>query len=401
MNEATQQYVRQHADDDVRQLALRGCRNPDVDFTLALQQIQGRQTARSKLPTWAAHEEIVYPPHLNMEQCSSEQTARYKAAVCRRVMNMLDSSNTPQSLVDLTGGFGVDFAFMAECFDHATYVERDTQLFAVSSENLRQLLQSSDTTLDFINADGTTYFPTLDHVTMFFLDPARRDVHGGRTYGINDCTPDVLAIEEKLLQRADFVLLKLSPMLDWRKTVNDLGSAFVREIHIVATGGECKEMLVLLSSVGDGFRLYCVNDDYVFEVSPDMASLVPFEGKITDAHYLYEPNAAIMKAGCFGELAHRFGGTPIAHNSHLFLSSNPHPDFPGRKFRINVVTTMNKRDLRIVLSGLKQANITVRNFPLSVAELRKRLKLSEGGSTYLFATTQADGTHILLLCDKL
>jgi hypothetical protein len=160
-------------------------------------------------------------------------------------------------------------------------------------------------------------------------------------------------------------------------------------------------MLVLLSSVGDGFRLYCVNDDYVFEVSPDKASLVPFEGKITDAHYLYEPNAAIMKAGCFGELAHRFGVTPIAHNSHLFLSSNPHPDFPGRKFRINVVTTMNKRDLRIVLSGLKQANITVRNFPLSVAELRKRLKLSEGGSTYLFATTQADGTHILLLCDKL
>jgi hypothetical protein len=393
MNEATRRYVRQHADDDVRMLALRGCKDPDVDLSLALQQIQGRQTARRKLPSWAALDGLCYPPHLNMEQCSSEQTARYKADLCRRV-----TGGTATSLVDLTGGLGVDFAFMSQAFSQSTYVERNGSLLAIARHNFGVLGVEADC----VEADGTDYFRTLGHVTMAFLDPARRDDAGQRTYGIADCTPDVLAIKDELLGVADWVLLKLSPMLDWRKTVADLGPSFVREVHVVAAGGECKELLVLLSREGGGLHLYCANDDQLFVVDETDGQTMPVESaQPRPGDYLYEPNAAIMKAGCFDELCIAFGLRPVARNSHLFLSSQPIADFPGRQFRVRAVTSMNKRDLRQTLSGMELANITVRNFPLTVAELRKRLRLADGGPNYLFATTFHDGTHALLLCDKI
>ena len=397
MNEATQQYVRQHADDDVRQLALRGCKDPEVDMSLALQQIQGRQTARRKLPTWAACEGVCFPPHLNMEQCSSEPAARYKAALCRR---LLAAHPSPTTLVDLTGGFGVDFTFMSAAFDQATYVERDEQLFAISSANIR-LLVATPTTL--VCADGTEYFRTVQRATMFFLDPARRDDHGARTYGMADCTPDVLTMKDELLSRSSYVLLKLSPMLDWRKAVDDLGRDCVREVHIVAVGGECKELLVLLSAEGEGMRLCCVNDETVFSVDlSDAASDETDEiwGSPVAGNYLYEPHAAIMKGGCFAALSRRYGVQSVARNSHLFVSPHPVADFPGRMFRISAVATMNKHDLRRTLGDLRRASITVRNFPLSVADLRKRLRLTDGGDTYLFATTLADGSRVLLVCHR-
>ena len=238
MNEATRNYVRQHADDDVRKLALRGS-NEGVDLTVALQQIQGRQAARKKLPSWAVLDDILYPPHLNMEQCSSEQTARYKATIAQR---LLSSQAAPTSLVDLTGGFGVDFSFMSEAFDEATYVERNSELSTISSMNFHTLgLQ-----VEALNADGTDYLHHLQHVSMIFMDPARRDSHGGRTYGIGDCTPNVLEIKDELLQKSDFVMLKLSPMLDWRKAVSDLGEQYVSEVHIVSVQNECKELLLVM-----------------------------------------------------------------------------------------------------------------------------------------------------------
>lgn len=258
MNEATLNYVRQHADEDVRMLALRGSKDPEVDLPLALQQIQGRQTAVKKLPSWAAIEGILYPPHLNMEQCSSEQTARYKAALCSRLLSASVSSSSSHSdvatvspsrqssLLDLTGGFGVDFAFMSAAFDEATYVERDAQLCALSTANFKTMGKLVRTICD----DATAVLHQTDHATVIFLDPARRDEHGGRTYGIADCTPNVLELEEELLQKSDYLILKLSPMLDWRKAVEDLGNRFVREVHIVSVGNECKELLLVLSSKG-------------------------------------------------------------------------------------------------------------------------------------------------------
>lgn len=389
MNQATIDFIRLHADDDVRQLALRGTKDPEVDLPFALDQIAGRQTAKRKLPSWAASEGIVYPPHLSMEQCSSEQTARYKAEMAGR----------GQRLVDLTGGFGVDFSVMAQGFAEAVYVERQAPLCEIAADNFR-LLGLQQATV--VCADGTDYLQTMPQADLIYIDPARRDDHGGRTYGIADCTPNVLSIRDLLMEKAQRVLIKLSPMLDWRKAVTDLGSQYVREVHIVSVANECKELLLLLSP-GTSFRLICAIDNTKFEPhNPHPPHLQPPSALRFSAgnNYLYSPNASIMKAGCFAELAAHFGIYQLAPNSHLFVSDKQAEDFPGRIFHIDAVTTMNKHDLRQHLHGLTQANIAVRNFPLSVAELRKRLKLSEGGSTYIFATTLADGKKVLLICSR-
>lgn len=390
MNEKTADYIRLHADDDVRQLALKGTKDLDVDLPFALDQIAGRQTARRKLPSWAASDGIIYPPHLSMEQCSSEQTARYKARL----------AGSGRRMADLTGGFGVDFSFMAPAFTEAIYIEQQTALCDIARENFKTLGLNATV----VNEDAVEYLRKMSHADLIYLDPARRDTHGQRTYGISDCTPDVLAIRDLLLEKADRVIIKLSPMLDWRKAVNVLGNSFVSEVHIVSVQNECKELLLVLNSHSTEdaeFRLYCVNDDTVFAASQDIQhnqktqSIQDYQGS-----YLYEPNASIMKAGCFDAVCETFEVSPLADNSHLFVSNRQLKDFPGRMFCINALTTLNKRELRSALSGLRQANIAVRNFPLSVAQLRLRLKLSEGGSTYIFATTLANGSHVLLLCSK-
>ncbi len=406
MNEATLEYARQHANDDVRQLALRGSKDLAVDMTAALQQIAGRQLARKKLPAWAATEGVLFPPHLSMEQCSSEQTARYKAALTAPLLAAKDSS-----LVDLTGGFGVDFSLMAPSSGHAVYVERQENLCHLVRHNLQVLGVDN---AEVVCADGTDYLHRMDHATVIFVDPARRDDHGARTYGIADCTPDVLTMRDELLGKADYLLLKLSSMLDWRKTVSDLGEQWVKEVHIVSVGGECKELLVLLSAKQTlhGLRLVCANDGARFVVENGMGKENGDSGTSETSEnsgscgtpctssFLYEPNASIMKAGRFDVLSHRFGVAPLSKNSHLFVSRVLVDAFPGRRFRILAVSTMNKRELKEKVGSLKQANITVRNFPLSVAELRKRLKINEGGSNYLFATTLANGDHVLMVCQK-
>jgi hypothetical protein len=408
MNEATAAFIREHADDDIRQLALRGTKDPEVDLNFALEQIAGQQTARRKLPTWAATDAIVYPPHLSMEQCSSEQTARYKAALALTfhpapsVTHAAPSSQpqaSPSTLVDLTGGFGVDFSFLARDFSRAVYVERQPHLCEIARHNFRLLgLEHAEV----VCGDGVDYLRQMEPVDLIYIDPARRDDHGGRTYGIDDCTPDVLAIRNLLLQKARRVMLKLSPMLDWQKAVRDLGEVYVREVHIVAVGNECKELLLMLAA-GSGFRLVCVNDDSVFEPHPTSSAPSPLCSNPVPApaSFLYEPNASIMKAGCFEAVAHQYGVCQIAANSHLFLSPRRVESFPGRQFVIERVTSLNKRALKESIGHLSQANITVRNFPMSVAELRRRLKLSEGGSTYIFATTLATGEKVLLVCSPL
>lgn len=387
MNEATALFIHKHTDDDIRQLALRGTKDPEVDLSFALDQIAGRQTARRKLPTWAKTEGIIYPPHLSMEQCSSEQTARYKAAI----------TGQGRRMIDLTGGFGVDFSFMARNFKEAVYVERQEHLCRIARENFQQI---GLTQAEVVCCDAVDYLKTMEHTDVIYLDPARRDDHGGRTYGINDCTPDVIALRPLLLEKADCIIIKLSPMLDWRKAVSDLGEDFVREVHIISVGNECKELLIVLKR-GEGLRLVCSCDDSKFEVNDTLTNndtLCSCRPEVNQ--FLYEPNASIMKAGCFSEVSQRFNVGQLAQNSHLFVSAEGIDNFPGRSFQIEAVTSMNKHELKQHLQGIKQANITVRNFPLTVAELRKRLKLNEGGSVYIFATTLASDDRVLIICRK-
>ena len=265
MNEATRQFALAHADDDVRQLALKGCKDADVDLTAALQQISGRQAARRKLPSWAAIDDIRYPVHLSMEQCSSEETALYKKRIVASLAPLaplvpLAPSPPSRKLVDLTGGFGVDFAFLCQDFDEGVYVERQAELCAIAHHNFKVLGLAHALV---VNAEAETFLHRMEeHVSLVFIDPARRDTRGARTYGITDCTPDVLPLMDELLQKADYVLLKLSPMLDWRKAVSDVGAEHVVQVHIVAMGGECKELLLLLSAKGcPQPLLVCTNDN--------------------------------------------------------------------------------------------------------------------------------------------
>lgn len=392
MNQATIDFIREHAEADVHQLALQGTKNPEVNLTFALEQIAGRQKAKTKLPTWAAIDGIIYPPHLSMEQCSSEQTARYKASIAGKGALM----------VDLTAGYGVDMAFVSPNYRRAIHVEQQASLCAISSENFKLLGLNH---IEVVCADGVDYLHQLDHADLIFLDPARRDNHGGRTYGIADCTPNVLELRDELLQKADRVMLKLSPMLDWRKAVEDLGN--VNEVHIVSVDNECKELLLILSKEEKPLKLFCINNDQVFEgdqgdwLNERSIAEIRVPVPMISQAYLFEPNASIMKAGCFALLEQRFKVAQLDKNSHLFVSDSDISDFPGRRFLIEKTTSMNKRELKAALAGIDKANITVRNFPMSVAELRKRLKLKEGGDLYLFATTIAGHQHQLFLCRKI
>ena len=413
-----EEFIKLHLEDDVRQLALKAHGVEGIDLAYCLDQIAGRQTARRKLPSWAAIDSIVYPPHISMEQCSSEQTALYK----KSVLDKLNSSFLiPHSsfFIDLTGGFGVAFSFMSRGFHRAVYVERQEHLCDMASHNFRCL------GLDNVEVEceeAEEYLDYCDMADVIFLDPARRDSHGAKTYAISDCTPDVIALLPLLLKKARLVMLKLSPMLDWRKAIADLGEEYVAEVHIVSVDNECKELLILLSNGGISTpSLHCVNitADIVssfnvpfsrmslsgkreFAVSENLDARDNEDCNVSHPAFLYEPNASIMKAGCFDALLDSYDSlVKIAPNSHLFISDKEIPDFPGRSFSIAKTTTMNKKELRTSLSGITSANIATRNFPLSVEELRKRLKLKDGGNTYIFATTDCKSCHILYICTKI
>ncbi len=395
-NEATIRFVREHREDDVRALALQARRDNEVDLPWALDQIQGWQTAHRKLPSWAAIDGIIYPPHLSMEQCSSEQTALYK---CGIVNSLPEGSH--ETLIDLTGGFGVDFGFMARFARHAVYVERQEHLCETAQHNF-ELLGLKHARIIHGNAEDVLRdLETTPASTLLYLDPARRDINSKRTYAITDCTPDVLELGDQLFMAADHVILKLSPMLDWHKAVNDLGDR-VAEVHIVSANNECKELLITLSAEHKGEPvIHCVNDEQrlIYKPSEDTRSTaVTTDG---DAAFLYEPNASIMKAGCFGLMTERFPVKALASDSHLFVSDDLVEDFPGRRFAITAITTMNKKELAHALKGITRANIATRNFPMTAQQLRQRLRLSDGGDCYIFGTTTGKGQRVLYICKKL
>lgn len=493
MNQATLDFIRQHQDDDVRQLAFLGSKYPEVDMPFALDQIRGRKMARVKLPRWASIDGIIYPPHISMEQCSSEQTALYKAELAARLLGLSPSSSEngeekekesenalnlhlseicefagkgavdsefakneatckkqqilteleenvneikeephegdfseETGFVDLTGGFGVDFSYIASRLGvKSMYVERQGHLCEAAKENFgwlglkNAIVKNGDgievlhsfaskkeaaasDSLGITEDQSQSLLKTNLGLKLIFIDPARRDDAGNKVVSLKDCTPDVTLLQEEMLSKADYVIIKLSPMLDWHRAVSELNC--VQEVHIISVNNECKELLLVLSARNMGnLRIYCVNDaqSFVCEES-DMESssvkIAPFT--LEEMQYLYEPNASLMKAGCFSVLSERYEAKMLSKNSHLFVSQAPIEAFPGRSFRIIAISSFNKKELKRHLSGITKANIAIRNFPLSVAELRKRLKLKDGGETYIFATTLSDESHVLVITEK-
>lgn len=493
MNQATLDFIRQHQDDDVRQLAFLGSKYPEVDMPFALDQIRGRKMARVKLPRWASIDGIIYPPHISMEQCSSEQTALYKAELAARLLGLSPSSSEngeekekesenasnlhlseicefagkgavdsefakneatcekqqilteseenvneikgephegdfseETGFVDLTGGFGVDFSYIASRLGvKSMYVERQAHLFEAAKENFGRLglknaivkngdgievlhsfaskkeAAASDS-LGITEDQSQSLLKTNLGLKLIFIDPARRDDAGNKVVSLKDCTPDVTLLQEEMLSKADYVIIKLSPMLDWHRAVSELNC--VQEVHVISVNNECKELLLVLSARNMGnLRIYCVNDAQSFvcdELDMESSSVKIALSTLEEMQYLYEPNASLMKAGCFSVLSERYGARMLSKNSHLFVSREPIAVFPGRSFRIIAISSFNKKELKRHLSGITKANIATRNFPLSVAELRKRLKLKDGGETYIFATTLSDESHVLVITEK-
>ena len=306
-----------------------------------------------------------------------------------------------------TGGFGVDFSYMAARLGaKSMYVERQKHLCEAAKENFERLGLKHVVVKNGDGVEALHAIPNHSGLRVIYIDPARRDDAGNKVVSLQDCTPDVTRLQEEMLQKADFVVIKLSPMLDWHRAVSELRC--VREVHVVSVNNECKELLLVLSArnmdENSRLRIYCVNDTQSFVCDDaEMASSVTriTAADLDSAQYLYEPNASLMKAGCFGVLSERYSVSMLSKNSHLFVSRFSLADFPGRSFRIRAVSSFNKKELKRHLQGIVKANIATRNFPLSVAELRKRLKLKDGGETYIFATTLSDDSHVLLITDKI
>lgn len=484
VNSTVWKYLDDHADDDIDSLALHaklpwkqdtGESNAAVktpccpDLAWVLQQISGRQIAARKLPFWAQMAHMLYPSRVPMEQCSSQQAADYKAQLVLQLVRTLGQGEVPArfTVADLTGGFGVDCAAIAQHAEHAYYVERNEQLCTLVEHNYEQLGLGDH--VEVHHGDARDFLASMPSVDVIMLDPARRDAQGKRTYALVDCEPNVLELLGDLAQKAHFVLLKLSPMLDWHKTVADL-APFASEVHIVSVKNECKELLVVLDMHRTSqdyqrehlYRLVCVDlgahveqrrksegnagregsagsggnescedgagsascevsagsgESRGCEAGPGSASCVsartftvrgkvqmnavPLVRKNTDnleGQLLWEPNASVMKAGCFGAFAQAFGVEAVGENSHLFVGGFPEiaSMIPAKGFVIEQVCGFSKKEVRELTSTLTHANIVVRNAPFTPASLRKKLKLKDGSDVTLFATTNARNEHVLI-----
>ena len=388
LDTATREFIVQHRDDDVRMLALQARRYPAVSMHDAVVQIEGWQAARTKLPAWAATEGIIYPPKISMEQCSSEQTAMFKAS-------LVDGKR----FADLTGGFGIDFSYISRGFDEAVYIERNELLCSIARENFA-LLELDHAKV--VNGNSEQVLDTLEAMDWIFIDPARRDGDGRKVVALSDCEPNVVALEEQLLQKSNKVMIKCSPMLDITEACRQL--KHVEKVYIVAVNNECKELLFILGNdIVESYPVHCVNllkdgcQDFSFTAADEAASVASYCTVI--GKYLYEPNVAVQKSGCSGVLSCRYAMKKLHPNSQLYTSDERVASFPGRIFEVVDVLGFSKSDVKKV-QALQKANITVRNFPESVQMLRKRLKLSDGGDNYIFATTLAGGEKVLVLCKK-
>ena len=383
------EFIALHKTDDVRKLALKKAPE-DVDLTFCLQQSEGWQLARKKIPHWAETDGLLFPPHLSMEQCSSEKTALYKRQLAQRLL-----CGEMKKMVDLTGGFGIDFSYLAPLFEKAVYVERQERLCQIAQHNFN-LLGLSHVVVK--NAQAEDELPAIGNVSLIYADPARRDSVGRKVVLLEDCQPNVVSLQEVLLEHSQVVMLKLSPMLDIQQALRQLKN--VREVHVVSVDGECKELLLVMHREETPLCYYCVNitnnGQEVTEVKQLSAPVISREEKT----FLYEPNASILKAGVQDALCQLYKVEKLHPFSHLFTSDELVEDFPGRSFRILGRSDFSKQSLKNLLADVTQANLTVRNFPATVQELRKKLKLREGGSVYLFATTLQDESHALFRCEK-
>lgn len=382
-----QNFKRKNLKTDLSKLILKGSNFPGVTIQEIANQISGLQKAKQKLPTWYASEGIVFPPNINLEQTSSEITAKYKASLV-----------FGERLIDITGGFGIDTFFFAEKMNRVMYCEINPELSEIAGHNFEVLGKSN---IETFSGDGIEFLSSTEQTfDWIYLDPARRNDYGGKVFLLEQCTPNAPEHLKLFNSKADHILIKTSPLLDLTAGIRELGK--VAEIHIVSVNNEVKELLwVMHKRILSKPVIKTVN----ILKSEIQKFESPFDGNAPEAplslskKYLYEPNPAVMKSGLFAEVSRQTGTFKLHANSHLYTSEGL-TDFPGRKFEILQEVPYSKKILKKEL-GIKRANITTRNFPRSVEEIRKELKLEDGGDHYLFFTTNLKNEKIVLICTKI
>jgi 16S rRNA G966 N2-methylase RsmD len=393
-SQSEKSFIKTHLNDEVTSLLLQAKKYPNLNVPDLVWQIKARQKAKTKLPEWFEHEDIIFPKMLSVEQCSSEITAKFKASLVQG-----------ETLIDLTGGMGVDMAYMSKYFEKATYLEQNEELLAITEYNFK-VLGIKNVEFSPPTPRGGVYPPTLDAKTLplgagglIYLDPHRRDDTGNKVVSLRDCEPNILEIKDLLFSKTDKILLKASPMLDISLAITELQN--VVNIYVVAVENEVKEILFYLQKNYQEEPIFHAvnlpNSSFVFKKSEEKNAVVKIN---SPQQYLYEPNAAILKAGGFRIIAQYFDLQKIAPHSHLYTSVDLVDNFQGRTFKIEGVCKLDKKEISKYLSENK-VNITIRNFPLTVKQIREKLKLSEGGNTYLFATTDAQNQKIVIVCSKI
>ena len=386
LSDDIQKIILLNAQQEVYQFILKNHQHPHV--ALLAEQIEGRQKAKHKLPHWFNGARVVFPPRISMEQCSSELTAIFKSTLVK--------GNT---LVDLTGGFGVDDWAFAQQFHEVVYLEQQGHLAQLAKHNFAQL--GCDNVQVLMDDSLTFLTQTNQQFDCIYLDPARRK-EAQKVFKLADCEPNVEDILPLLWQKTNQVLIKCSPLLDIDLAAKSL--QHLTKVYVVAVENECKELLFLLQkNKEESFDIESVNlklngdfDRFVYQKKEE-AIAEPSYGK--PEAYLFEPNAAILKSGAFKMVAIQFDLVKLHPNSHLYSAAFPCEDFPGRKFKINACLPFSKNHLKKMNLPIK-ANITTRNFPYSTAEIRKMTHIKDGGDIYLFFTTLIDGSLVVLLTEK-
>lgn len=426
-HELTKDFINAHLNDDVNKLALSKFPD-DIDKQFVIRQIQARQLLKKKLPSWSENDELLFPKRLSLEQCSSELTAKYKKTISRKDAktqsrdeeaqcniseNQCRSVGEKRTLIDLTGGMGVDTSFLSDNFDETIYVESQAELCELAEHNFKVLKKN----IKVVNAKAEDFLTQCGEVDCIYLDPARRDEYGRKMVSLHDCSPDVAELQDLLFEKTNTVIVKLSPMLDIDIIKKELKN--IEEIHVVAVKNECKEVLVLCQRTTDNgqqtsskacSQLITIdlreNWNFSFNEDEEQNAIPTFADEI--GKYLYEPGVACMKAAPFKLLSQRFNIKKLHRSSHLYTSDELVADFPGRTFEVINVVPFDKKAKKILSQhttdngqqSLSKVSIAVRNFPLSAEELRKHLSFKDGDDFYIFGTTMKGDKKVLVLGSK-
>ena len=380
-------FIDRHRNVSIDKVAL-ALSKTDLPRDFIIQQLAGLKIAKTKLPTWHSNSKVIYPPKLALEQCSSESTALYKSMLV-----------AGKKMLDISAGFGVDSYFFSKRFEHVTLVEPQEELLNIVQHNLNELGVNN---VSFINADATAVLEQAkDEVDLIYIDPSRRNEMMEKKHQLEDCSPNILQLSTLMLKIAKRVMIKTAPFLDLHQSIEKLGH--VVGVHIIAVNNECKEVLyelgrnpldeLIVSTINLGKKEPQLFD---FSHQHEKQLQVSYSSPLS---YIYEPNAAIMKSGAFKSIASKFKLNKLHPNTHLYTSTKKHTDFPGKIFQLEQLGAYNNKFSTHF--NTKAAIITMRNFPATIDEIKKKLKLKEGGDSYLIATTDITEKPILIKAKRL